>query len=105
MNVCKILTPDQWNDIQGQVHFPGTPLDQADGFIHLSTPEQVAGTLQRFYADTPAVIVLTIDCDLLGDGLKLEEAHGQRFPHFYGALPLSAVIRAEERQRGTGWPS
>lgn len=100
MIVCKILTPDEWNDIQGLVHFRGSAMDQADGFIHLSTPEQVAGTLQRFYADTPAVIILTIDSNLLDDKLKLEESHGQRFPHYYGALPLSAVIRVEERQLG-----
>jgi uncharacterized protein (DUF952 family) len=32
-----------------------------DGYFHLSTPSQVLGTLDRFFADVPAVTLLRID--------------------------------------------
>lgn len=70
-----------------------------EGFIHLSTPEQVALTAQRFYSDVADLIVLDIDPGLCTAEIRWEEpvhagdpGAGQQFPHLYGALDSSAVI-------------
>lgn len=103
LKVCKILTPNEWAIAQDQPAYSGTPLDEKDGFIHLSTPEQVTATLQRFFPDIAAVVILTINGDHLGEKLKFEENHGKSFPHLYGKLPISAVTGIEYRRCREGW--
>ena len=68
------------------------------GFIHLSTREQVVGTANRYYRDQHDLVLLVVDPAKLGD-LRYEAPDGspessERFPHLYAALPLDAVIRA-----------
>lgn len=63
----------------------------SEGFIHLSTAEQVPGTLARFYADVPGLVLLTLDADALGDALRWDDVlHPDgstgTFPHLYRAL-------------------
>lgn len=36
-------------------------LDMKDGFVHMSTKQQVPGVLKRFFADVPSVAILRID--------------------------------------------
>jgi uncharacterized protein (DUF952 family) len=68
-----------------------------EGFIHLSTPAQVLGTLTRFYADTTDLMLLVLDGDRLGDALRWddvehEDGSSATFPHLYRALdPAEAV--------------
>lgn len=38
-----------------------TELDLKDGFVHMSTAQQVPGVLKRFFADTPAVAILRLE--------------------------------------------
>ncbi len=63
------------------------------GFVHLSTSTQVLGTANRFFAGRTDLLMLRVDERALGGLLKYEEGEvGQLFPHFYGALPIAAVI-------------
>ena len=65
----------------------------AQGFIHLSTRAQVLGTANRFFAGQRQLLLLGLDEGQLTDGLKYEEGEpGQLFPHYYGPLPIAAVI-------------
>ena len=41
----KILTAAQWAQFMADGVFHGAPVDLADGYIHLSTQDQVQGTL------------------------------------------------------------
>jgi uncharacterized protein (DUF952 family)/ribosomal protein S18 acetylase RimI-like enzyme len=68
-------------------------IDRApEGFVHLSTSSQVAGTASRFYADCTDLQLLVVDSDRTGAELRWEESEpGQRFPHVYGPLPIHAV--------------
>lgn len=73
----------------------GRTLEQ-EGFIHASTPEQVAATATRFYADAPEpLVVLVMDRDRLEAGgvpVLLEDGGaGELFPHLYAALPVDLV--------------
>lgn len=53
-------------------------IDYKDGFVHLSTAKQVPGTLNRFFADVPAVTLLRIEHERLAGfkRVRWEEAHG-----------------------------
>ena len=92
----KILTADQWVQFQSEGVFTGAPVDLADGYIHMSTAEQLAETLAKHFAGQSGLVVATIDLTQLGDALKWEVSRGGAlFPHYYDALPLKAVIKTE----------
>lgn len=60
-----------------------------EGFIHLSTSSQWPRTRTRFFAG--ATGLLLVEVDPTGLDVRYEAADGDRFPHLYGPLPLSAV--------------
>lgn len=72
--------------------------DVRDGYIHLSSRAQVRGTLERHFRDQRDLILLTVSVERLAPGaLRWEPSRdGQRFPHLYGSLPVSAVERVLE---------
>jgi glutathione S-transferase len=81
-----------------------------EGFIHCSTREQVAPTAERFYADeTQPLVLLTIDPHRIPADVVEEDLHGsgERYPHVYGPIPITAVVRVErfERDAAGGFPA
>lgn len=90
MLIYKILRPAEWEQWQVEGTFEGTPLDQADGFVHCSTREQVPGTIDRFFNSETGLVMVTLDTDEFGDHVKWEND----FPHIYGALTLEDVVEA-----------
>ncbi|MDZ3831526.1 MAG: DUF952 domain-containing protein [Sphingopyxis sp.] len=91
----KILTAPQWADFEREGRFGGAPVDIADGYIHLSTAEQLSGTLAKHFAGQTGLIVAEIDLARLGDTVRWEAARGGAlFPHIYGDLPMDAVLAA-----------
>ena len=96
MLAYKILTADQWALFQTDGVFTGAPVDLADGYIHMSTAEQLNETLAKHFAGQSGLVIATIDLSQLGDALKWEVSRGGAlFPHYYGALPMAAVIETE----------
>jgi uncharacterized protein (DUF952 family) len=89
----KILTADQWAQFQSEGVFTGAPIDLADGYIHMSTTDQLDETLAKHFAGQTGLIIATVDLTQLGDALKWEISRGGAiFPHYYGALPMAAVV-------------
>jgi uncharacterized protein (DUF952 family) len=89
----KILTADQWAQFQSEGVFAGAPVDLADGYIHMSNADQLDETLAKHFAGQTGLVIATIDLAQLGDALKWEISRGGAlFPHYYGALPMAAVI-------------
>ena len=76
--------------------FAGSAVDRRDGFIHLSTREQVPGTIAAHFPNCGGeLVILEIDAASLGDKLHWERSRGGAlFPHLYGVLPVAAVTRA-----------
>jgi glutathione S-transferase len=72
------------------------------GFIHCSFASQVAATAGRYYAGREDVLVLTIDPDAVRSDLRIELAPGtgELFPHFYGPIPLEAVVKVRPLESG-----
>ncbi|MEV5410807.1 DUF952 domain-containing protein [Thermopolyspora sp. NPDC052614] len=80
----------------------GRTLDQ-EGFIHASADTaQLHGVAARYYADiAEPLLVLTIDTGLLPAPVRLEVPDGaaEAFPHIYGPIPITAVIRTDPYRR------
>jgi uncharacterized protein (DUF952 family) len=73
-----------------------------EGFIHCSTREQVTPTAERFYADESLpLLLLTIDADRLPVPVVHEDLNGsgEEFPHVYGPIPITAVVRVERFEK------
>ena len=97
----KVLTGDQWTGFVAAGTFAGAPVDLADGYIHLSTAEQLTETVDKHFAGQSGLWVAAIDLDLLGDAVKWEPSRGGAlFPHIYAALPMDAVLAAMPLERG-----
>lgn len=93
-SVYKVLRASEWQEAQTRGVVTGSADDLRDGFIHLSTQSQLAGTLERHFAGETGLVVLEIAADRLSAALKWEPSRGGAlFPHLYGVLPLNAVIR------------
>ncbi|WDQ14667.1 DUF952 domain-containing protein [Rhodopirellula sp. P2] len=94
--VCKIATQQQWEQMQATGVLLPAPIDVSDGFIHLSSEQQVPGTLAAHFAGQTGLVVLHIRVAEIEANLRWEESRGgDRFPHLYAELPLSAVERVE----------
>jgi uncharacterized protein (DUF952 family) len=88
--VFKIVRSHEWPP--PGFAYEGSPDDRRDGFIHLSTAAQIAGTLARHFAGEAGLLLVAADPAALGEALKWEPSRGGAlFPHLYGPLPLSAV--------------
>lgn len=89
----KVLTGEQFATLQEHAHFEGAPVDLADGYIHMSTAEQVTETVDKHFAGQEDLHVAAVDVAGLGDMIKWEPSRGGAlFPHLYGPLPLTAVL-------------
>lgn len=87
---------DEWRAAQDSGAYPGSSQDQADGFIHFSTAIQLRVSAAKHRAGQTGLVLLTVDPELLGEALTWEPSRGgQLFPHLYGELPVSAVLRSD----------
>ena len=92
----KILAAEEWADFNAVGRFDGSPIDRADGYIHLSAADQVEATLELHFAGQSELVLVELDLGGLGDAVHWEPSRGGAlFPHVYGALPLSAVVGAK----------
>lgn len=98
----KICPRSLWSAAERDGVFRGSPADQHDGFIHLSTAEQVAETAVRHFAGQSELLLVRVDSDKLDDRLKWERSRGGAlFPHLYGNLDLAAVTHVEPLPLGS----
>jgi uncharacterized protein (DUF952 family) len=69
-----------------------------EGFIHCSYAHQVLAVANRIFRGRPDLVLLEIDpaaldCRVVDENL---EGGSELFPHIYGRLPMSAVIRTHD---------
>ncbi|WP_448580077.1 DUF952 domain-containing protein [Thermaurantiacus sp.] len=97
MKLVKIFRAAEWEALQQEGHFAGSPDDLRDGFIHLSTEEQLPGTLEKHFAGEEGLVIATVHLAPGDPALRWEPSRGgQLFPHLYRPL------RREECQRFPG---
>ena len=88
----KVLTDAQMKELETE-SFAGAPVDLADGYIHLSTADQLSGTIDKRFAGQTGLWVAAVDLEAQDDPVKWEESRGGAlFPHLYGTLMLDTVI-------------
>lgn len=93
MIIYKIIDGLEWAAFQKNGIFSGSVVDLADGFIHFSTGAQVGETARRHFCGRTGLVLLAIDADALGEGLRYEPSRGGAlFPHFYGMLSIRHVV-------------
>ena len=94
----KVLTAPQWADFEREGVFRGAPVDVADGYIHLSTADQLDITLAKHFAGQSGLAIAEVDLTSLGDAVRWEVSRGGAlFPHLYAELPMRAVVGIRQR--------
>ncbi|KAJ3213721.1 hypothetical protein HDU67_002562 [Dinochytrium kinnereticum] len=102
-NAYKILTESQW-PLREDIF--STPLDKADGFVHLSTSIQAVMVANRYFSAESKLIILRLPLSKL-ESLDLrweapappdasrkdeETATGDLFPHIYPSADASKCL-------------
>lgn len=93
MLVYKIFRADEFAAFKANGQSSGAPIDLADGYIHMSTAEQVHETLSKHFSGETGLMCLAIETDSLADDLKWEPSRGGAlFPHLYRNLVAADVV-------------
>ncbi len=93
--IYKILSRREWEAALAVGRFEGSAVDLADGFIHFSGADQASETARRYFTGQADLMVLVVETESLGEGLKWEPSRGGAlFPHLYGPLPCDLVVEA-----------
>jgi uncharacterized protein (DUF952 family) len=94
--IYHVTTEADWKQAQ-ENGFYESPSLKNEGFIHCSQEEQVAGVLERYFADKTNLVKLVIDTDKLTSQFIYEWSPSttDTFPHVYGPINLDAVIKVQ----------
>jgi uncharacterized protein (DUF952 family) len=96
----KVLSATEMQQMQRDGLFRGSPVDVADGYIHLSCASQLGETLDKHFSGVSNLMLAAVDLPRLGDAVRWEPSRGgQLFPHIYGILPISAVTAVAPVER------
>ena len=89
----KVLTGEQMAALEQAGSFDGAPVDLADGYIHLSTSEQLTETVDKHFSGQENLWVAAVDLEACGARVKWEESRGGAlFPHLYDRLLLETLV-------------
>lgn len=90
--VYKIMTAEQWARLSAAGTWAGSDVDLRDGFVHLSSWEQVPGTLAKHYPQQSDLFLVGVFVERVGPELRWEVSRGgEKFPHLYRELRLTDV--------------
>jgi uncharacterized protein (DUF952 family) len=89
----KIISATELERMQRDGAFHGSAVDLADGYIHLSTKDQLPETLAKHFSGKTGLVILAVDLSRVTAGIRWEPSRGgQLFPHIYGPLSMDAVL-------------
>ena len=94
--VYKICTDEDWNKFKQNKFWKGSKKDIEDGFIHLSSKEQVNLTLKRYFNNQENLILLTVKTENLENLVWEKSTTGENFPHLYSNLQIENVLDSKE---------
>lgn len=89
--IFHVTTPEAWAEAQERGAYSAPSLE-AEGFIHLSRPQQILGVLGRYYAGREGLLLLQVAQEKVTAPVKYEGAAADPFPHVYGRLNLDSVV-------------
>jgi uncharacterized protein (DUF952 family) len=100
--IYKVISVSAWQEWQAQHKIDtsymwlGEGIDLQDGYIHCSTPEQLATTLALYFAQRSDILLLAFN-DAFNENderldVRWELSRNQSlFPHIYGAVQMHHV--------------
>lgn len=95
MTAFKIVSTQLWNaQINATGRFIGTELDLQDGFIHLSTEQQVKETAERRFKGLVGLSIICVNLTRVTSEIKWEASRSRKdelFPHIYGFIDMQCV--------------
>jgi uncharacterized protein (DUF952 family) len=98
-DIFHLATLDEW--ATAQAYGTVTATVATEGFVHCSTPGQLAGTIARHFAGVDRLVLLRLDAGALGESLVWEEGRpGEVFPHLYRPIAVAEVLEALPWRRG-----
>ena len=96
----KVLTGEEMATLEREGRFDGAPIDVTDGYIHLSTADQLTETVDKHFAGVTDLHVVAVDLGSFEHSLRWEPSRGGAlFPHLYGPLLLETVFAYGPLQR------
>jgi uncharacterized protein (DUF952 family) len=95
--IYHVTQKNDWQQALDNGYYEASSLS-SEGFIHLSSKEQIEGVLYRYYKNKKDLLLLHVDESKLTAPLKYELAPSvnETFPHLYGRLNLDAVVSVME---------
>jgi|GEM_PF-177331 len=98
----KILPRAQWDARSDRV--PWAPIDESDGFVHLSAAHQVRETANKHFGGTAGLCLVEVDPGRVSDeAMRWEVSRGgDLFPHVYGDIGLAAVVGVDDLRWADG---
>jgi uncharacterized protein (DUF952 family) len=99
--IIHITTYEEWKKALAEGEYTAPSLS-SEGFIHCSTLKQTADTANSFFKGQNGLVLLCIDENKLKSECKYENPTGggrhdpgvgNLFPHIYGPITISAVIK------------
>ena len=98
MLIYHIVLPEVWEAFDTGVYRHASLADE--GFIHCSFAGQVDAVINRYYKNAPRVFVVEIDTGRLMSRTILEPSTANEiYPHIYGPINRTAVVRVTERRK------
>ena len=91
--ILHITQRSAWDAARQTGSYPQPPISP-NSFVHCSRPDQVVRVANAIFRDTPDLVLLCIDTNLLTaplDPAGLEEGD-EDFPHIHGQINLDAVV-------------
>lgn len=99
--IYKVLSRAALAEAKAKGRFEGSADDARDGFIHLSSADQLEETLAKHYAGQEDLVLLAVASESLGERLQWEPSRGGAlFPHLYGPLDLKVLLWDEPLKLG-----
>ena len=99
--IYKVLPSADWAAAGRDGAFLGSRDDLRDGFVHLSAPHQLVGTLTKYFRDQDDLLLVAFRSADLGHALKFEPSRaGELFPHLYSPLPTALALWQRPLQPG-----
>ena len=85
--VYKICSKNEWNKATLEKFYTGSEVDNRDGFIHLSTKEQLKETVEKHFKGQENLLLVCFRIIKIEDKIKWEITRNEElFPHYYGNL-------------------
>ncbi|WP_298809087.1 DUF952 domain-containing protein [uncultured Sphingomonas sp.] len=100
LTAYKVLTGEQMAALERDGSFTGAPVDLEDGFVHLSTADQLAETIDKHFAGQDELHIVAVDLAAYADKARWEPSRGgQLFPHLYAPLLLETAVAYSPLER------